>query len=43
VPQGHGFAGVAGIEVGVRKTSFYLGVFWRRERNWVEMLSRGLK
>lgn len=24
-------------------TSSYLGVFWRRERNWAEMLSRGLK
>lgn len=24
-------------------TISYLDVFWRRERNWAEMLSRGLK
>ena len=34
----------AGRKVGVHwVTSSYLDVFWRRERNWAEMLSRGLK
>lgn len=30
-------------KVGWGFTSSYLDVFWRRERNWAEMLNRGLK
>lgn len=44
VPKSHSSAGAQGtVSWEGRDYYFYLDVFWRRDRNCVEMLSRGLK